>query len=207
MRETSEETGLIVAARRVLGGRGAPGHREVRAAAHRPSPGGIASGQTDGLLALPKVQLAPLTAGPTLHVHANEDEMFFVLDGVMTVQIGEQVHDIEAGGLAWGARGIPHAFANRARDPLRIMIMWIPGGADTSVRRFPFRNSRARIRRPVPQASSSTSPPMGSGAIRPESTCLESRKMFSALVRCRYQCSHAAALEGVETSMLVQMKL
>jgi hypothetical protein len=35
-----------------------------------------------------------------------------------------------AGGLAWGARGTPHAFANRAKDPLRIMITWIPGGAE-----------------------------------------------------------------------------
>jgi uncharacterized cupin superfamily protein len=40
----------------------------------------FASGQTDGLLALAEVQLPPLTAGPTLHVHANEDEMFFVLE-------------------------------------------------------------------------------------------------------------------------------
>lgn len=47
------------------------------------------SGQTDGLLALAEVQLPPLTAGPNLHVHANEDEMFFVLDGVMTVQVGD----------------------------------------------------------------------------------------------------------------------
>src|SRR5262249_10924431 len=42
----------------------------------------------------------------------------------------EHLHEIAAGGLAWGARGIPHAFANRAKDPLRIMIMWIPGGAE-----------------------------------------------------------------------------
>jgi mannose-6-phosphate isomerase-like protein (cupin superfamily) len=41
-------------------------------------------------LALAEVQLPPLTAGPNLHVHANEDEMFFVLDGVMTVQVGDQ---------------------------------------------------------------------------------------------------------------------
>jgi hypothetical protein len=63
-------------------------------------------------------------------VHANEDEMFFVLEGVMTVQVGSLLHELAPGGLAWGARGIPHAFANRAKDPLRIMIMWIPGGAE-----------------------------------------------------------------------------
>ena len=90
----------------------------------------FAGEQTDGLLALAEVRLPPLTAGPNLHVHANEDEMFFVLDGVMTVQVGDRLQELAAGGLAWGARGIPHAFANRAKDPLRIMIMWIPGGAE-----------------------------------------------------------------------------
>ena len=49
----------------------------------------FASGQTDGLLALGEVRLPPLTSGPNLHVHANEDEMFFVLDGVMTVQVAD----------------------------------------------------------------------------------------------------------------------
>src|ERR1700746_2709224 len=48
----------------------------------------FASGQTGGLAALAEVRLPPLTAGPDLHVHANEDEMFFVLEGVMTVQVG-----------------------------------------------------------------------------------------------------------------------
>jgi mannose-6-phosphate isomerase-like protein (cupin superfamily) len=90
----------------------------------------FASGQTGGLATLAEVRLPPLTAGPNLHVHTREDEMFFVLDGVMTVQVGDQLHEIAAGGLAWGARGTPHAFANRAEDPLRLMIMWIPGGAE-----------------------------------------------------------------------------
>jgi mannose-6-phosphate isomerase-like protein (cupin superfamily) len=90
----------------------------------------FASGQTGGLATLAEVRLPPLTAGPNLHVHTREDEMFFVLDGVMTVQVGDQLHEIAAGGLAWGARGTPHAFANRAKDPLRLMIMWIPGGAE-----------------------------------------------------------------------------
>jgi mannose-6-phosphate isomerase-like protein (cupin superfamily) len=90
----------------------------------------FASGQTDGVLALAEVRLAPRTPGPNLHVHANEDELFFVLDGVMTAQVGDRLHEVAAGGLAWGARGIAHAFANRAGTPLRIMIMWLPGGAE-----------------------------------------------------------------------------
>ena len=64
----------------------------------------FASSQTDGLLALGEVRLPPLTSGPNLHVHANEDEMFFVLDGVMTVQVADQLYEMAAGGLAWGSR-------------------------------------------------------------------------------------------------------
>lgn len=56
----------------------------------------FASGQTGGLATLAEVQLPPLTAGPNLHVHTREDEMFFVIDGVMTVQVGDQLHEIAA---------------------------------------------------------------------------------------------------------------
>ena len=49
------------------------------------------SAQTDGLLTPAEVWLPPLTAGPALHVHANEDELFFVLDGVMTAGISMRV--------------------------------------------------------------------------------------------------------------------
>ena len=90
----------------------------------------MTSAQTDGLMALREARLPPLTAGPNLHVHANEDEMFYVLGGVMTVQIGDELHEIASGGLAWGARGTAHAYANRAKEPLRLLIQLIPGGTE-----------------------------------------------------------------------------
>jgi quercetin dioxygenase-like cupin family protein len=88
------------------------------------------SSATDGRCAMGEVRLPPLTSGPNLHTHTREDELFYVLDGVLTVQIGDQLHDIESGGLAWGARGTPHAYANRGAEPLHIMIMWMPGGVE-----------------------------------------------------------------------------
>jgi mannose-6-phosphate isomerase-like protein (cupin superfamily) len=90
----------------------------------------FASGQTDGLAALAEVRLRPLTPGPNLHVHNREDELFYVLDGVMTVQVAEELHEVAAGGLAWGPRGVAHAYANRGREPLHLLIMWLPGGAE-----------------------------------------------------------------------------
>jgi mannose-6-phosphate isomerase-like protein (cupin superfamily) len=90
----------------------------------------VASVQTGGLMALMEVQLPPETAGPNLHVHANEDELFYVLGGVMTVQIGEELDEIATGGLAWGARGTAHAYANRGKEPLHLLIQLIPGGTE-----------------------------------------------------------------------------
>lgn len=46
------------------------------------------------------------------------------------IQIDWELHDIAAGGLACGARGTPHAFANRGPEPARFVILWIPGGAE-----------------------------------------------------------------------------
>jgi mannose-6-phosphate isomerase-like protein (cupin superfamily) len=90
----------------------------------------FASGQTDGLAALAEMHLQPLSPGPNLHVHTREDELFFVLDSVMTVQIAHELYEVSAGGMAWGPRGIAHAYANRGREPLHLLIMWIPGGAE-----------------------------------------------------------------------------
>jgi hypothetical protein len=81
-------------------------------------------------MALMEVRLPPLTPGPNLHVHANEDELFYVLGGVMTVQVGEELSEIATGGLVWGARGTAHAYANRAEEPLHLLIQLIPGGAE-----------------------------------------------------------------------------
>ena len=45
------------------------------------------------------------------------------------------------------------------------------------------------------------------GRWRRAAPSLLSRKMFSTVVRCRYQCSTAAALSGADTSRFVRMKL
>jgi mannose-6-phosphate isomerase-like protein (cupin superfamily) len=122
----------------------------------------VASGHTGGLMALGEVTLLPRTPGPHLHVHSREDEMFFVLEGVLTVQIGEDLHDIAAGGLAWGARGTPHGFANRGPDQARIMIMWIPGGAEgvfAEMEAYRRSAGEPRTRGPWPQSWPATAPP------------------------------------------------
>lgn len=55
---------------------------------------------------------------PPLHVHGEEDEVFFVLEGRLAVWIGERSATLEAGQSALAPRGVPHAYrveSERAR--------------------------------------------------------------------------------------------
>jgi mannose-6-phosphate isomerase-like protein (cupin superfamily) len=67
-----------------------------------------ASGEdTGGEFALFEVPARP-GAGPPLHMHHIENEYFFVLDGELDVQVGEEVTRLKAGGSAYAPRMIPH---------------------------------------------------------------------------------------------------
>lgn len=49
--------------------------------------------------------------GAPMHVHRNEDEAWFVLEGRFTVVVGDQVHTLEPGDFAWGPRDVAHGLA------------------------------------------------------------------------------------------------
>jgi mannose-6-phosphate isomerase-like protein (cupin superfamily) len=68
--------------------------------------------------------------GPPLHLHHEQDDTFFVLEGTLTVQVGEEVFDLHAGDLVCAPKGVPHTFANVAKEPVRVINIMTPGGFD-----------------------------------------------------------------------------
>jgi quercetin dioxygenase-like cupin family protein len=60
--------------------------------------------------------------GPPLHVHDVQEDSFYVLEGVVTVQIGDEVLDLEPGDFATAPPGVAHAFTNTDRDRVARMI-------------------------------------------------------------------------------------
>lgn len=52
----------------------------------------------------------PKGAEPPPHVHTNEDESFYVLDGRISVAIGDTVTILEKGDAVFAPRNIPHSF-------------------------------------------------------------------------------------------------
>jgi quercetin dioxygenase-like cupin family protein len=44
-----------------------------------------------------------------VHVHSRDNEAFLLLDGQLTVWVGDQRHQLRPGGIAFLPRNIPHA--------------------------------------------------------------------------------------------------
>lgn len=61
---------------------------------------------------------APRGFGPPLHLHREEDELLYVLDGEIRLDVGAESHVATAGTLASLPHGVPHVFqvlSERAR--------------------------------------------------------------------------------------------
>ncbi len=68
-----------------------------------------------------------VSAEPPLHVHAREEEAFYVIEGAMTFQVGEEVIHAPAGTFVRLPRGVPHRFA-LASDEVRLLNLCAPAG-------------------------------------------------------------------------------
>jgi quercetin dioxygenase-like cupin family protein len=82
---------------------------------------------TGGSFALVEHPVEPGSLAPP-HRHHNEDEYTYVLEGEITVEIGEQVIRATPGMLVCKPRGIFHAFWNEGTTPARILEIISPAG-------------------------------------------------------------------------------
>lgn len=58
-----------------------------------------------------------------LHVHHDDDEAWYVLEGRLRVRIGDDEHDVPAGAAVIGPSGMPHTFWNPDPDPARYVVV------------------------------------------------------------------------------------
>jgi quercetin dioxygenase-like cupin family protein len=84
---------------------------------------------TRGALTVLEVEAAP-GSGPPPHLHGNEDESFYVLEGTFELLIGERTVLLEPGAFALVPRGVVHRFRNAGDRPGRMLILFTPGGLE-----------------------------------------------------------------------------
>lgn len=80
----------------------------------------------DGRLAIVEA-LATRAAEPPRHIHHREDELWYVLDGQMTFQVGDTTLVAPAGAFAYAPKGVAHAFTIDV-EPTRVLILATPSG-------------------------------------------------------------------------------
>ncbi len=83
---------------------------------------------TDGRFALIDVTL-PRGAAPPMHSHP-EDETFYILEGELTIWVGEDAsHTCRAGATAFAPGGSPHGW-RVISDTARMLILSTPAGIE-----------------------------------------------------------------------------
>jgi mannose-6-phosphate isomerase-like protein (cupin superfamily) len=105
-----------------------PGAGEVLRAAGNTLLIKAAAEQTAGRLSVVEYEAPAGHPGPPLHTHAGFDEAFFVLEGTLSVRLGDDAAEIGPGGFVFAPGTTPHTFANLSGLPVRFLLLCTPGG-------------------------------------------------------------------------------
>jgi quercetin dioxygenase-like cupin family protein len=75
------------------------------------------------------VAVVELTGGgrPPLLRHGF-DETFYILEGELTFQLGDDLFTRSAAEVAFAPRGVPHTYANLSGAPARVLLVIAPSG-------------------------------------------------------------------------------
>lgn len=91
--------------------------------------------QTGGRLAVIYNTEAP-DSGPPLHVHANEDELFLVVEGHYSFYADGRWTEVDAGGVVYLPKGTAHRYRNIGTTTGRIWILTSPSGFERFFARY-----------------------------------------------------------------------
>jgi quercetin dioxygenase-like cupin family protein len=78
----------------------------------------------------------PPGEGPPMHVHAGEDESWYVLEGDLRFSLGGELAPAPAGSFVFVPRGTPHCFQNVGQTPARLLVLFTPSGMERFFERF-----------------------------------------------------------------------
>jgi quercetin dioxygenase-like cupin family protein len=87
---------------------------------------------TGGLMSIVEVTEPPGIEAP-LHVHHRDDEGFWVLEGDVTFEVGDETIEASAGDYVFGPRDVPHRFTVGDRG-CRMLFILVPGGIEDVIR-------------------------------------------------------------------------
>jgi uncharacterized cupin superfamily protein len=71
-----------------------------------------------------------------MHVHAAEDEAWYVIDGDLRFSLDGELHSATAGTFVFVPRGSPHCFQNVGSAAARLLVLFTPAGMERFFEQF-----------------------------------------------------------------------
>ena len=88
----------------------------------------VGADETAGTFYCGEVEIQPGFPGPPAHVHKRLHDMFYVLEGTLTMRVGEDAREVPAGTFVCVPPGVVHTFSNPGSTPVRFLNFNTPGG-------------------------------------------------------------------------------
>ena len=89
----------------------------------------VTGDETGGRYAMFEAIILP-GGGPPPHLHRREDETFYVVEGEITFQFGEERVIAKPGTFIHMPIGKLHAFTNNTDKPAKLLISFVPAGLE-----------------------------------------------------------------------------
>lgn len=90
----------------------------------------LVTGEESGGAYFSMLAIVPPQGGPPPHVHRDEDETFYVLEGRPTFRLGDDRIVAGPGDFVNVPRGALHCFRNFSDDPVRMILTFTPAGIE-----------------------------------------------------------------------------
>ena len=117
----------------------------MEATVHRPGDGETIGGpttvtikasgeETNDSFYLGEAVVEPGFPGPPPHRHRQLHDMFYVLNGTLTMRLDEETVELEPGSFVCVPPGVVHTFSNSSDEPVRFLNFNTPAGWENYMR-------------------------------------------------------------------------
>ena len=90
----------------------------------------VRDGDTDGSYSIHDNIIPAGSPGPLPHIHRDHEETFYVLEGELTVRVGERRITASAGSFVVIPCGVVHQPSNPGTEPTRVLLIFSPAGME-----------------------------------------------------------------------------
>ena len=89
---------------------------------------------TGGTMFMSETVVAPGFPGPPPHVHDRLHDMFYVLEGTLSMRLGDEQLEAGPGTFVCAPPGVVHTFSNPSEQPVRLLNFNTPSGWENYMR-------------------------------------------------------------------------